>query len=105
MHQQQWLAAIEDMGGMAAALPIPNSFPQEQEQSEFSYAFVNTFIDGVSFEEGRWCSGPSLDGKGEFSVAPAAPLGEEPILSPPKPDGGAQAEQFSDALDGDTAAG
>lgn len=32
MHQQQWLAAIEDMGGKDENRPIPNSFPQEQER-------------------------------------------------------------------------
>jgi Mn-containing catalase len=37
MHQQQWLAAIEELGGNAA-LPIPNSFDQSQEKQEFSYA-------------------------------------------------------------------
>jgi Mn-containing catalase len=101
MHQQQWLAAIEDMGGMSSSLPIPNSFPQEQEQQEFSYAFVNTFVDGVPAADGRWCRGPSLDGKGEFSVANAAPLGPEPKLAPPQPDSGAQAEQFSGAAGSD----
>jgi Mn-containing catalase len=34
MHQQQWLAAIEDMGG--DQLPIPNSFPQSKENQKFS---------------------------------------------------------------------
>ena len=29
MHQQQWLAVIEELGGMQAALPIPNSTPGE----------------------------------------------------------------------------
>jgi len=95
MHQQQWLAAIEDMGGMSPSLPISNSFPQEQEKGEFSYAFVNTFVDGIYPETGRWCEGQSLDGKGEFSMVDAAPLGEEPQLAPPRPDAGAQAEQFS----------
>ncbi len=96
MHQQQWLAALEDMGGgdMTAALPIPNSFPQNQEAQEFSYAFVNTFVNGVPPAEGRWSQGPSLDKKGEFSVMPAQPLGEEPKLSPPRPNGGAQSEQM-----------
>ncbi len=96
MHQQQWLAAIEDMGGMAASLPVPNSFPQEEEQNEFSYAFVNTFIDGVPPSEGRWTQGSSIDGKGEFSLREAAPLGEEPTLAPPRPESGAQAEQMMD---------
>jgi Mn-containing catalase len=95
MHQQQWLAAIEDMGGLASALPIPNSFPQEQEQSAFSYAFVNTLTSDVAVPEGRWSAGSSLDGKGTFSAVPAEPLGEEPVLAEPPPDSGAQAEQFA----------
>jgi len=95
MHQQQWLAAIEDMGGLGSALPIPNSFPQAQEETDFSCAFVNTFVDGVPMQEGRWCKGPSPDGKGEFSIVNAAPLGQEPKLAPAEPDLGAQAEQLS----------
>jgi Mn-containing catalase len=38
MHQNQWLAAIEDMGGNP--LPIPNSFLRCMENQEFSYAFM-----------------------------------------------------------------
>ncbi len=95
MHQQQWLAAIEDMGGMTDALPIPNSFPQEQEQQDFSYAFVSCFVDGIEPPQGRWSQGPSLDGKGEFKTVPGQPLGPEPVLAEPLPDAGAQAEQFS----------
>jgi Mn-containing catalase len=95
MHQQQWLAAIEDMGGMEAALPVPNSFPQEQENSEFSYAFVNCFLEGIEPPRGRWSQGPSLDGRGEFTIVPGQPMGAEPMLSEPPPDAGAQAGQFS----------
>jgi Mn-containing catalase len=94
MHQQQWLAAIEDMGGMAASLPVPNSFPQEQEQQDVSYAFVNCLVDGLAPPEGRWSTGPSIDGKGKFSIVPGQPQGEEPMLAPPPPDSGAQAEQI-----------
>jgi Mn-containing catalase len=94
MHQQQWLAAIEDMGGMASSLPVPNSFPQDQEQQDVSYAFVNCMVDGIDPPEGRWSSGKSIDGKGKFSTVTAAPLGQEPTLAPPRPDSGAQAEQF-----------
>src|SRR5579875_3268931 len=39
MHQQQWLAVIEELGGYPGALPMPNSFDQSQETKEFSYAF------------------------------------------------------------------
>jgi len=27
MHQNQWLAVIEDLGGVENNMPIPNSFP------------------------------------------------------------------------------
>jgi Mn-containing catalase len=39
MHQQQWLAVFEELGGLHDQLPILNSFPQEREKTEFSYAF------------------------------------------------------------------
>jgi len=93
MHQQQWLAVIEELGGTEAALPIPNSFPQEQEDQRNNYNFYATSVDG-SVPEGRWTSGSSLDGKGEFTVFKNEPLGEEPVLGAARADSGAQAEQI-----------
>ncbi|WP_027135706.1 manganese catalase family protein [Geminicoccus roseus] len=93
MHQQQWLAAIEELGG-AATLPIPNSFPQEKENTEFSYVYLGHMTDG-SIPQGRWSSGPSMDGKGEFSAAVSEPLGGVPSLAPARPDSGAQEGQTS----------
>ncbi|MBZ9936975.1 manganese catalase family protein [Mesorhizobium sp. BR1-1-16] len=98
MHQQQWLAAIEDMGGLAASLPVPNSFPQTEEQADFSYAFINTFVDGVPPAEGRWTTGESLDGKGSFRLAQGRPLGDEPRLAPPRKNSGAQNEQIAGSI-------
>jgi Mn-containing catalase len=92
MHQQQWLAVIEELGG-AAALPIPNSFPQSEEATKFSYAYFGHMKDG-SVPEGRWTQGPSLDGKGEFAPVISEPLGGEPMLAKPRPDSGAQSEQM-----------
>ncbi|HEV7414604.1 manganese catalase family protein [Tianweitania sediminis] len=94
MHQQQWLAAIEDMGGLSASLPIPNSFPQEKEYQDMSYTFINTFVEGLAPAEGRWSEGKSLDGKADFRLMPGQPMGQEPKLSPPRPDSGAQSEQM-----------
>lgn len=91
MHQQQWLAAIEEMGGLAA-LPIPNSFPQEQENRDFSYVYLGHMTDG-SIPTGRWSEGPSMDGTAEFSARISEPLGGKPQLAPARPDGGAQQEQ------------
>lgn len=95
MHQQQWLAVIEDMGGMEANLPIPNSFPQSEESQKHSYSFFVSTADDSPLPEGRWTSGPSLDGKGTFNVVKNAPMGEEPVLGPARPDNGAQTQQMT----------
>ena len=98
MHQQQWLAVVEELGGLQGALPIPNSFDQKQEKTEYSYAFFGTEANGVPPEPGRFSSGPSLDGKGEFSVFPNKPLGQEPVLGPARADSGAQLEQIAKTM-------
>jgi Mn-containing catalase len=93
MHQQQWLAVIEELGG-SAALPIPNSFDQSQEKQDYSYVFLATNRDAIPPAVGRWSEGPSLGGRGKFSVRQNEPLGDEPVLGPARPDGGAQREQI-----------
>jgi Mn-containing catalase len=95
MHQQQWLAVIEELGGHEAQLPVPNSFPRAQEDQRFNYAFFVHDRSGKAPPEGRWTQGRSLDGKGEFQVMVSEPMGGEPRLAPARPDGGAQAEQTS----------
>ncbi|PLS78480.1 MAG: catalase, partial [Chloroflexi bacterium] len=93
MHQQQWLAVIEELGGYEGNLPIPNSFPQSQENQEVNYTFFSTNIDpNVPIPEGRWTQGPSLDGKGQFSARRLTPMGQEPNLSQPRSDGFAQTQ-------------
>ncbi len=78
MHQNQWLAAIEELeeDGLEET-PVPSNFPQELEMSEVSYRFMN-FSEGRESEQGRWASGPSKDGKGQFEyVAQPAAMGPE----------------------------
>jgi Mn-containing catalase len=94
MHQNQWLAVIEEMGG-PAAMPIPNSFPQDLENQEHNYDFFATAADGTVPPPARWNEGPSIDGKGQFSIFPNQPMGEEPVLGPARPDSGAQVEQMA----------
>ncbi len=94
MHQQQWLAVIEELGGHPGTLPIPNSFDQSQELQEVSYTFLSTGIEGVEPPQGRWSSGPSLDGRGEFTTRINTPLGQEPQLAPPIPEAYAEAQQL-----------
>jgi Mn-containing catalase len=95
MHQNQWMAVIEEMG-YEDAHPIPNSFPQEKEKQEFSYAFMSTKRDGAEPPSGRWTHGRSIDGKSEFTVT-RQPGGNRPRLSPAKPHSGAQKEQMDES--------
>ncbi len=108
MHQNQWLAVIEDLGGLSKVHPIPNSFPQSKEQSEFAYSFVSTNIDpndkGLA-HTGRWAQGPSMDGKGNFNFVKAVPYGQEPKLGTPDPKGHAQTEQMTGSVMGEAASG
>ncbi len=94
MHQQQWLAVLEELGGYEGCLPIPNSFPQAKENQEFDYTFVGTHISGQVQVQGRFTEGTSLDGKGQFNARPAEPVGGKPRLGPPDPAGFAQKEQM-----------
>ncbi|QJE73085.1 catalase [Aerophototrophica crusticola] len=94
MHQQQWLAVIEELGGYGEQLPIPNSFDQNLEKKEFSYAFFGHDKDGTPPPAGRFTQGPSLDGKGQFKPLQSEPLGEEPVLGPARDGSGAQKEQI-----------
>ena len=100
MHQQQWLAVLEELGGERGILPIPNSFPQEKEKGEYSYAFFATAIGKDAPPEGRWTSGPSLDGKGQFSVFVNEPLGQEPQLGAARPEGYAETQQLDGSAHG-----
>ncbi len=95
MHQQQWLAVLEELGGYQGSLPIPNSFPQAKENQDFNYTFVGTHISGQVQVEGRFTDGPSLDGKGQFNARPAEPLGGKAQLGPPDPAAFAQKEQMA----------
>ncbi len=92
MHQQQWLAVIEELGGFQGQLPVPNSVPDTEEHKRFAYAYFGHDISGM-VPEGRWTQGGSLDGKGTFEARRSEPLGEKPVLAPPRPDGGAQTDQ------------
>jgi len=85
MHQNQWLAAIEELraDGLEET-PCPSNFPQTEEHTQFSYQFVNC-SSGTESSDGRWARGPAPDGKGQFEyVASPVPMGGVPDL-----DGGA----------------
>jgi Mn-containing catalase len=80
-HQNQWLAAIEELeaDGLETT-PVPSNFPRERELSQVAYQFWNC-SEGAESKAGRWANGPSLDGKGELDyLANPVALGPEPEL-------------------------
>jgi Mn-containing catalase len=86
MHQNQWIAAIGELeaDGLETT-PCPSSFPEDLEHRDFSYKFLN-YSQGTESAEGRWASGPSPDGKGQFEyVAEPPALGPIPELAPNDP--------------------
>lgn len=92
MHQNQWLAAWEELGGHKAH-PIPTNFPQEEENSDVNYTFMSFGADGVPAPAGRWSEGPSFDGRGKFTVKRAVAMGEVPDLGPGAPVAAVQLDQ------------
>ncbi|WP_406084265.1 manganese catalase family protein [Micromonospora zamorensis] len=87
MHQNMWLAAIEQLkeDGLED-MPVPEAFPDSGDLSEeYGYTYLG-FSSGTDSSEGRWASGPSPDGKGEFRYddAPRANA-PEPVLPPGDP--------------------
>ncbi len=85
MHQNQWIAAAEELRAEGAEdLPVPSNFPQSKEFTEVSYQYIN-FSDGEEAENGTWASGPTPDGKGEFSYV-AEPQRGEPMPPVTHPD-------------------
>ncbi len=85
MHQNQWLAAIAELEADGLDMtPAPNSFPQEREFSQVAYQF-QALSEGEDSAQGRWASGPSMDGKGEFTYVRPTPMGDAPELPPADP--------------------
>jgi len=84
MHQNQWLAAIYELEQQEGVV-VPNTFPKELEKREVSYLFLNHSM-GDESSKGRWASGPSMDGLGQFQyVKDVPPFGPAPKLKPAPP--------------------
>ncbi len=86
MHQQPWLAVLEELGPEQAT-NAPGDFENEGEHAEHAYEFLNHHMDTPLPADARWTSGPSLDGKSEFRLLEPAPaFGQEPELQPAPPE-------------------
>lgn len=77
MHQNQWIAAIAELEADGLdSTPVPATFPKDLEISEVAYQLWNC-SGGTESKEGRWASGPTPDGHGNFEyLADPQPLGE-----------------------------
>jgi len=85
MHQNQWIAAAAELRAEGwEDLPVPSNFPQANEHREVSYQYLN-FSDGQHAKDGSWASGPTPDGKGEFSYHDG-PTTSAPMPPPTQPD-------------------
>ena len=95
MHQQQWLAVIEELGGIEACMPVPNSTPDEHENLDHSYYFLNTSLDEPT-PQGVWTNGgKAMDGRGTYTAKDKPePQGQKPDLGKARPKSGAQKEQM-----------
>ena len=81
MHQQQWLAVLEELGPELAT-NAPGDYENAEEHRRDAYGFFNHLANPEAIPlDARWTSGPSLDGKGEFGVVdPLTRAGQEPDL-------------------------
>ncbi|MDF2044541.1 manganese catalase family protein [Microbacterium sp. Kw_RZR3] len=85
MHQNQWAAAAAELQAEGLEkLPVPSNFPLDKEDRDVSYQYIN-FSDGKQAGDGTWASGPTPDGKGEFTYLPEPPAGV-PMPPPTHPD-------------------
>ncbi len=96
MHQNEWLAVLEELNADGNLLPIPNSFPEEKQNQEFAYTFVSTSLDGDTRAAGRWTTGSSIDRKGKFRTEKIRSVGGEPVLPPPRSVAHSQIEEMRD---------
>lgn len=85
MHQNQWIRAAQELREEGVEeLPVPSNFPLSKEARDYSYQYIN-FSDGEAAAEGAWASGPTPDGKGEFTYLDA-PETSVPMPPPTQPD-------------------
>src|SRR4051812_42464009 len=75
MHQNQWIAAAAELRAEGMEdLPVPSNFPLGKEDRDVAYQYIN-FSDGTQADQGTWASGPTPDGKGEFTYVAEPPAG------------------------------
>jgi Mn-containing catalase len=86
MHQQQWLAVLEELGPEMAT-NAPGDFENTDQFADHAYNFINHHMDKQIDPSARFANGPSFDGKGEFQVVePTSASAPEPNLQKAPPE-------------------
>jgi Mn-containing catalase len=86
MHQQQWLAVLEELPPEVAT-NAPGDYDPPAEYQAHAYTVFNHLGDRELDETARFASGPSLDGRAELSVAQRPPVVgnvPDPMPGPPE---------------------
>jgi len=86
MHQNQWLAAIEQLKEDGLASDVQDALADEEDQRH-NHTFWS-FSDGEEAAQGRWAHGPTPDGRNQFeylSTAEATAIGDD-VSDVPPPD-------------------
>src|SRR3954468_3550833 len=107
MHQQQWLAVLEELEP-EMAMNAPGDFENTGGFAGNAYNFINHHLDTDIDPTGRFATGSSLDGKGEFRVVePASAAAPEPALqkAPPEVHAGIESTAAAGANGGGGIAG
>jgi Mn-containing catalase len=100
MHQQQWLAVLEELGPEMAT-NAPGDFENTDRFAEHAYQFIDHQLDAGVDRDARFAKGPSLDGKGTFSVVkPDVASAPQPPLDKAPPQGHAGLEATKPARGG-----
>ncbi len=87
MHQQQWLAVLEELEPAANVKNAPGDYESPPEYQQHAYTYFSHLMDRPIDKTARFASGQSLDGKGTFSVVEPAPaLGQAPDLQKAPPE-------------------
>ncbi|WP_049924785.1 manganese catalase family protein [Halopiger djelfimassiliensis] len=81
MHQNQWLEALESLDD---PVPVPASFPQEEENQSVNYAFMSTRREPQPDPNAPWTQGAAPDSNGEFTYLAEQPGDGDGV--PPAPD-------------------
>ncbi|ELY49191.1 Catalase [Natronolimnohabitans innermongolicus JCM 12255] len=82
MHQNQWLEALEALDD---TVPVPASFPHDEENQEYNYTFISTRRDPQPDPEAPWTQGATPDSRSEFEYLSEQPGDGEVVAPEPDP--------------------